>query len=554
MASLPGTPPATLAPAAAPGTAGDPPAATGMRPKVVVAEKIADAGIKALEEHCDVDVAIGADRHDLAARLADAAGLVVRSATTVDAGLIAAAPQLQVIGRAGIGVDNIDVEAATTAGVLVVNAPEANTISAAEHTLALLLAQARRVAEADRSVRAGEWERSRFQGVELHDKTLGVIGLGRIGTLVAKRAAAFGMHVMAHDPYVGEERMRSIGVAHAAEVDAVLAEADFITIHLPLNPDTQGLIDAAAFDRMKDGVRIVNTSRGGVIDEQALADAVRSGKVASAALDVFAHEPLPDSPLRDLPQVVLTPHLGASTREAQDKAGTAVAKAVAAALRGELVLSAVNLDIGTGLDDTARDYLGVAESLGAILMGFSRGMPETLTVRLEGEVAANPVRPFTLSALKGALARIAENVSFVNVQHLAAAHGVRWSEEASTESPTYRSVLRVAGTVSGKVRSFSATITERKGPVLIEVNGYDIELPITPRLLVVRNEDVPGVIGRLGTYLGGQRVNIADMAVGRNTQGEAMMGLNLDDRLTEDQVAGILALQGIADARFVEVG
>ncbi len=526
----------------------------GPKPKVVVAETISEAGLAALAAHCELDVAVGAGREELVERVADAAGLVVRSATKVDADLLGAAPELKVVGRAGIGVDNIDLAAATEAGVLVVNAPEANTISAAEHTLALLLAQARRVAEADRSVRAGEWERAKFQGVELHDKVLGVIGLGRIGTLVAERARAFGMRVVAYDPHVVEDRMRQLGATKASELGDVLAHADFVTVHLPLNRETEGLLGAAAFEMMKPGIRIVNTSRGGIIDERALADAVRSGRVAGAALDVFAEEPLPDSPLRDLPQVVLTPHLGASTREAQDKAGLAVARAVAAALRGELVLSAVNLDIGSGLDEAAHDYLDLAESLGTILTGFSRMLPEVVRVRLEGDVAANPLRPFTLSVLKGALARVAENVSFVNVQGLAHAHGMHWSEEASTDSATYRSVVRVFGIVGGKDRSFSATVTERKGPVLTEVGGYDIELPITRYLLVVRNDDVPGVIGRLGTYLGEQRVNIANMAVGRQSStGRAMMGLNLDDPLTDDQVQGVLGLEGIADARFVDL-
>ncbi len=526
----------------------------GPKPKVVVAETIADAGLAALAAHCEVDVAVGASRDELVGRLADAAGLVVRSATKVDGDLIAAAPGLKVVGRAGIGVDNIDVVAATEAGVLVVNAPDANAISAAEHTLALLLAQARRVPEADRSVRAGEWERAKFQGVELHDKTLGVIGLGRIGTLVAERARAFGMRVVAFDPYVAEDRVRQIGAEPAADLGGLLAAADFVTIHLPRTRDTEGLLGPQAFDHMRDGVRIVNTSRGGIVNEQALVDAIRSGKVAGAALDVFAEEPLPDSPLRGLPQVVLTPHLGASTREAQDKAGVAVAKAVAAALRGELVRSAVNLDIGSGLDEAAHAYLDLATSLGTILTSFSRGLPESLTVRLEGEVAANPVRPFTLSVLKGALSRVAENVSFVNVQSLAQAHGMHWTEEASTESATYRSVVRVFGTVGGKDRSFSATVTERKGPVLTEVGGYDIELPVTRYLLVVRNDDVPGVIGRLGTFLGEQRVNIANMAVGRQAStGRAMMGLNLDDPLGDEKVQGILGLDGIADARFVDL-
>ena len=349
-----------------------------MKPKVVVAEKIAEAGLQSLAASCDV-VVVDTGRDALLAALADAQGLIVRSATKVDAELLAAAPALKVVGRAGIGVDNIDVAAATEAGVLVVNAPQANVISAAEHTVALMLAQARRVAEADASVRQGAWERKQLQGVELHGKVLGVIGLGRIGTLVAQRASAFGMVIVAHDPYVGPDRARRLGV-ELVELDDLFSRADVITIHLPLTRETENLIDAAALARMRDGVRIVNTSRGGIIDEVALADAVRSGKVAGAALDVFAEEPLGESPLRDLSRVVLTPHLGASTHEAQDKAGTAVAEAVVQALAGELVLSAVNVDMGRDVSDELKPFLPVAQSLGEIFVAVAHGLPDALTV------------------------------------------------------------------------------------------------------------------------------------------------------------------------------
>lgn len=312
-----------------------------MSEKVLVAEKIADAGIELLAQGFDVDMAIGVDRSELEARIADASALIVRSATTVDAALIAAGPKLRVIGRAGVGVDNIDLGAATAASVLVVNAPDANSISAAELTLALLLAQARRVPAADSSLRSGAWQRSRFQGIELYGKTLAILGLGRIGRLVAERASAFGMEVIAYDPYITEEQGRRVGV-EMADLESVLRRADFVTLHLPRNEETEGLIGARLLGLMKPGVRIVNVARGGVIDEQALAEAVAAGQVGGAAIDVFAVEPTTESPLFAHEEVVVTPHLGASTREAQDRAGVSVAESVVAALRGEPVTSAVN--------------------------------------------------------------------------------------------------------------------------------------------------------------------------------------------------------------------
>lgn len=312
-----------------------------MAEKILVAEKIADAGIELLAGGFEVDIAIGVDRNELVTRIADASALIVRSATTVDAGLIEAGPLLRVIGRAGVGVDNIDLGAATASGVLVVNAPDANSISAAELTLALLLAQARRVPAADASLRSGAWERSRFQGVELYGKTLAILGLGRIGRLVAARAAAFGMEVVAYDPYLTEEDGRRIGV-EMADLESAVRRADFVTLHLPRNDETEGLIDGRLLALMKRGVRIVNVARGGVIDEPALAAAVAEGHVGGAAIDVFAVEPTTESPLFAHEQVVVTPHLGASTREAQDRAGVSVAESVAAALRGESVTSAVN--------------------------------------------------------------------------------------------------------------------------------------------------------------------------------------------------------------------
>ncbi|MFP3914703.1 MAG: phosphoglycerate dehydrogenase [Actinomycetota bacterium] len=526
-----------------------------MQPKVVVAEKIAESGLETLREACDVELAIGADRARLLSLMGDAEGLVVRSATQVDAELIEASPRLRVIGRAGIGVDNIDLDAATDAGIVVVNAPQANIISAAEHTLALLLAQARNIPRADATLRSGVWDRTSFEGVELHGKTLGVVGLGRIGTLVAQRALAFGMHLTAYDPYVSAERGRRLGV-ELVDLDTLLSGSDFITIHLPFTSDTAGLIGKEALERVKPTVRIINAARGGILDEDALAEALRDGRVAGAALDVYAREPLTDSPLFQFDNVVVTPHLGASTAEAQDKAGTDVAEAVSAALRGDLVLSAVNVDLGTSVPEEVAGYLPVAEQLGQVFTALAGGLPERMTVRVSGRIGAGEVRPLTLAVLKGALSALSSRaVTYVNAPALADQHGMSVDQESSEQAEDYQSVIGVRGLVAGRDVSVSATRT-RKGPTLVEIMGHDVELPVSERMLVVRNRDVPGVIGRLGSFLGDLGVNIANMVVGRapGTGEAAMMGLNLDDELTEGQLGELLRLDGIAEARYVSLG
>ncbi len=525
-----------------------------MKAKVVVAEKIAEAGVAVLAEECEVDVAIDCDREELLGRLVDAEALVVRSATSVDAELIAAAPRLRVVGRAGIGVDNIDLEAATAAGIVVVNAPHANIISAAEHALALLLAQARNIARADATLRAHVWDRSRFQGVELHGKTLGVIGLGRIGTLVAQRALAFGMHLTAYDPYVSEDRAHRLGV-ELLDLDTLLATSDFITIHLPKTPDTAGLIGKEVLAKVKPGVRIINASRGGIIDEDALAEAVRDGRVAGAGLDVYANEPLTDSPLFELESVVMTPHLGASTAEAQDKAGMDVAEAVAAALRGELVLSAVNVDMGTSVPDDVAAILPTAEQLGQIFTFLAEGLPDKLIVRAEGRIGSGEMRPITLAVLKGALSVVSSRtITYVNAPALAEQHGMGVDQESSETAEDYQSVIGVRGSVGGRQISASATLS-RNGPILTEIMGHDVELPVSSHMLIVRNLDVPGMIGRVGSFLGDLGVNIANMVVGRSrvTGDAAMMGLNLDQPITESQLAELRSIDGIAEARYVSV-
>lgn len=524
------------------------------RPVVLIAESIADAAVAALEEYAHVDLAIGVSSDELASRIAKADALIVRSATNVDAALIAAGTQLSVIGRAGIGVDNIDLDAATAAGVMVVNAPDANTISAAEHTMALLLAQARRVAEADASLRGGAWLRKEFKGVELHGKTLGILGLGRIGTLVAQRASAFGMRIMAYDPFVSDDRASRIG-AEMAGLDAVLSSADFITIHLPRTAATEGLIDAAALAKVQPHTRIINVARGGIVDEDALAEAVAAGRIAGGAVDVFAIEPTTESPLFALPQIVVTPHLGASTQEAQDKAGLSVATAVLDALRGELVQSAVNLNLGGSVGEEARPFVDLAERLGRIFAGFSYGLPAQLTVSARGRDATESVRAVALGALKGALTEVsAEPVSYVNAPILAARHGVSVRHEAESEAEDYRSVIRLTGVVSGVERAIAGSVMAHRGPVLVEVDGYEIEFPMSRHMLLVRNSDTPGVIGRVGTALGDAAINISDMAVGRGTGDGAMMGMSVEAEIDDDLLALIKGLEGVLAARYIRLG
>jgi len=524
-----------------------------MRAVVVVSEPIAEAGIDALSEVADVVSAVGAGRGELKTLLSNADALVVRSATQVDEDLIADAPKLKVVGRAGVGVDNIDLDAATRAGILVVNAPLANIVSAAEHAMALLLAQARNVAAADATLRGGTWDRKAYVGVELHGKTLGVLGLGKIGTLVSQRASSFGMRIVAFDPYVTAQRARQLGVELVTNPDELYALADFITVHLPKTKETEGLLGRDAFTKMRDGVRIVNASRGGIVDESALAEAIASGKVGGAALDVFASEPLVDSPLFALPRVVLTPHLGASTAEAQVRAGTDVAEAVAAALRGELVMSAVNVDLGREVAEEIQPYLPLVEHLGRVLVALGGGAPALSRLSVSGRIAAFESKALRLSALKGILSGSSDQpISYVNAETRASERGISVDVETHERAVEFQSTVRLTGSISGREITVAGTVG-RRGPTLTEVRGLEIELPAHQHLVLIRNADVPGVIGRVGTYIGALGVNIDDMVVGRSkeTGAPAMMGLGLDRGLTDDEVAGLRVVEGVTGAEYV---
>jgi D-3-phosphoglycerate dehydrogenase len=514
--------------------------------KVLVTEKLSEAGLEVLRRHFEVDVREDLARGDLAAEIAPYDALVIRSATRVTTEVLEGAPRLKVVARAGIGVDNVDVEAATRRGVMVVNAPQSNTISAAEHTMALLLAQARNIPQAHGELHAGRWDRARWEGVELAGKTLGLVGLGRVGTLVAQRALAFGMRVIAFDPYVSSERARELGVDVMPTLESLLVQADFVSIHLPGSPETRGLIGEHQLAMLKPGARLVNTSRGGIVDEEALAKAIEEGRVAGAALDVFAVEPETDSPLFGFEQVVVTPHLGASTVEAQDKAGVAVAEMVRLALEGQFVPYAVNVSAGAEVSEAVRPFVGLAERLGALAAGLAEGGVRSIVASYLGRIAEHDTRALTLAILKGILGRsVNEPVSFVNAPILARDRGLTVSEMRSTVSQDYVSQLSVrAETESEPALVVAGTLLGKKNAErVIQVWDFEVEIEPAEHMIFFVYEDRPGIIGKVGTILGEHGINIATMEVGRKAAGgDALMGLTVDSPVPPE------VLRTIADA------
>jgi len=517
--------------------------------RILVTEEIADSGLDRLRAagH-EVEVLLGAGAEQVEAAMATANALIIRSATQVTAELLARSPELVVVGRAGIGLDNVDVDAATQRGVMVVNAPESNILSAAEHTMALLLAQARNIPQAHAALVAGRWERSKWEGVELADKTLGVIGLGRIGRLVAQRAAAFGMRIIAHDPYVAPERARQLSI-EVVDLDELLAQSDFITLHVAKTPETMGLLNADRLARTKPGVRIINVARGGLVDEQALADAIVSGQVAGAALDVFAAEPTTESPLFGLSQVVVTPHLGASTREAQDKAGDTIAEMVGLALDNEFVPYAVNVSAGE-VSETTKPFLALAERLGALFVALNEGVPEVLEIGCQGQIATADTRILTVAVLKGIFSRGSETpVSFVNAPLMAADRGVEVRESRSTTAVDYVNLL----TIRGGHHSLAGTVAGLNGEQrLTRIDDNIVDIPPSLNMLYVRNEDRPGMIGKVGTILGESSVNIDDMDVGRDPKGEpSTMVVATNRPVPPEVVARLRATPGIVSVHVM---
>jgi D-3-phosphoglycerate dehydrogenase len=473
----------------------------------------------------------------------------------VDGEVLAAAGRLRVVARAGVGLDNVDVAAATQAGVMVVNAPTSNVVSAAEHTVGLLLAAARHIPAADATLRSGRWERSQFTGTELLGKTAGVVGLGRVGVLVAQRLQAFGMDVVAYDPYVSGARAGQLGV-RLVGLDELLSASDVLTVHLPRTPETTGLIDAAALARTRPGVVVVNAARGGIVDEAALARALDDGHVGAAGIDVFAAEPCTDSPLFASPRVVVTPHLGASTAEAQERAGVAVARSVRLALAGELVPDAVNVAGGV-IAEAVRPAIPLVAKLGEVLTALARALPVQLDVEVCGDVTDHDVSVLRLAALKGMLTGVVEDqVTFVNAPVLAAERGVDVRLVTDPESPEYRNVVTLRGAFAdGATVSVAGTLTgPRHVEKLVGIDGYDVELPVSDHLLVLQYEDRPGVVGTLGQLLGAADVNIAGMQVSRDTRGGHALGvLTLDSAVPADVVDAIAAAIGARTARAVDL-
>jgi D-3-phosphoglycerate dehydrogenase / 2-oxoglutarate reductase len=524
--------------------------------RILVADPLAEAGVAALAAQHDVDVKTGLSKDELLAIAGEYDAIVVRSQTTIDADVFAAASgRLKVVARAGVGLDNVDVAAATKHGVVVCNAPQSNIVSAAEHTVALLLAMARNIPQAHTALKEGRWERSRWNGTELHDKVLGVLGLGRIGTLVAQRCHAFGMRLVAYDPFVAPDRAARLGVELLPTVDEVLERADFVTVHLPKTPDTVGLLDADRLRKMKPTARLLNVARGGIVDEQALADAVRDGVIAGAAVDVFASEPTIESPLFDLPSVVVTPHLGASTEEAQDKAGTQVAEYVNLALAGEFVPSAVNVQ-GGPVADSVKPFLPLGDRLGRLLTALSEdGISGEVTLEYRGDIADEDCRILGLSVLKGMLGAVSsEPVTFVNAPLLAEERGLHVREISDPQSEDYVSLLRVSGVGRDGRQIRVAGTLQHPGDRerLVEVWNTPVDVEPTQHMAFFRYEDRPGVIGAVGTGFGEAGVNIAAAQVGRSAAGgEAIMALSLDEAVPRDVLQRITDTIGAYEGRSI---
>jgi|SRR5579884_518971 len=534
------------------------------RPRVLVAEQIGESGIELLRHHFDVELGVGWSREQLEQRIGEFDGILIRSATKLDAELIAKAARLRAVGRAGVGVDNVDVSAATKRGIVVANAPQSNVVTAAEHTMALLLALARNVPQAHASLTAGRWERSKFSGVELYEKTLGILGFGRIGQLVAHRALAFGMRVIAYDPYVGAERYRELGVERARSSEEVYAVADFLTLHLPNTPETEGWLDAAALAKCKVGVRILNVARGPLVVEEDLQAALDAGRVAGAALDVFGSEPVTEHPLFGYPNVIVTPHLGASTAEATDRAGYQAAEQVIAALNGDVVSSAVNVPAVPAEDwEVLGPFVPLCRALGRIVVELLNGSSiDRVQTEFLGRIAERDTRLLSIEVLLGVLrGHTEEEVNEVNAPAIADERGIDVAETKRTTSRDYTDLIRV--TLAGaedSVRVVGTLIGRRNRPHLLEAWGQRFDVQMEEHITLFRYRDVPGMIGRVGTTFGAHGINIVSAAVGRQPDdGDARedrlaaMAITTDQAVPATVIDEIVAGEGFVAGRTVSL-
>ncbi|WP_347352045.1 phosphoglycerate dehydrogenase [Intrasporangium sp.] len=521
------------------------------KPVVLIAEELSPATLDALGPDFEVRHCDGANRDELLPALADVDAILIRSATKMDAEALSAGARLKVVARAGVGLDNVDVAAATRAGIMVVNAPTSNITSAAELAIGLLLATARNIAPASESLKGGAWKRSKYSGVELLDKTVGIVGLGRIGALVAERLKGFGMRILAYDPYASAAKAGQIG-ARLVTLDELLAESDFITIHLPKTPETLGLIGEDALSKVKPTVRIVNAARGGIVDEAALARALDEGRVAGAGLDVFATEPCTQSPLFGHESVVVTPHLGASTEEAQEKAGVAVARSVRLALGGELVPDAVNVSSGF-IAEEVRPGISLVEKLGRIFTAVAGAVPAQLDIDVRGEITEHDVSVWKLVALKGLFTDVVEDpVTYVNAPILAEQRDCQVRLVTSTDAGDFRNITILRGTLAdGTTVSVAGTLT---GPKMVEklvgVGDYDLEVPLSDHMLVFEYRDRPGIVGKVGKLLGDADVNIGGMQVSRH--GGSAIGVINVDNVVPPRLAAEVA-EAIVAAKFAVV-
>lgn len=510
--------------------------------RVLVSDPITPAGIELLKQAgFEVEVKTDHTKEELLAKIKDYDALIVRSQTKVTADIIEAASNLKVIGRAGVGVDNVDIEAATKKGIIVMNAPDGNTISTAELTVAMLLALARNIPQAHASLKGGAWDRKKFTGVEINGKTLGIVGMGRIGTEVAKRMLAMGMNVLAYDPFFTKEKAASLGVK-MVDLDTIITESDFITVHTPLTPETKGLFGAKEFARMKKGVRLINCARGGIYDEAALVEAIKNGQVAGAALDVYTSEPPSDRTLIELPQTVVTPHLGASTTEAQENVAVDVAVEVIKVLKGEPFKNAVNLPpLRPEVRAALEPYFVVAESLGKFLAQFLPPQLKKVEISYLGEVSKQETSYLSMLFIKGLLqASLAEEVNQVNALFLAKERGLKVHENKSLESGIYSSLIKVEVNVNGDTYTVSGTVNEKNEARIVEINGYYFELPLSGNMIIIDHTDQPGVIGEVGNILGACGINIGAMQVGRkHPGGKAIMVLSVDAPTESDLIQKI---------------
>ena len=526
------------------------------RVRVLVTDNLSAKGVELLRQSPGVEVEVGSGlpAEALKAHLAEADALIVRSATRVSADLLAAAPRLRVIGRAGVGVDNVDQEAATARGIVVMNTPGGNTVSAAEHTLAMLLSLAKHIPQATASMKAGKWEKSRFRSVELAGKTLGVIGLGRIGTEVAKRAKAFNMHVLVYDPFLAAPTAQALGV-ELAELPEVLRLADFLTLHTPLTPETTNLIRAETIARMKDGVRIVNCARGGIVNEADLHAALVSGKVAGAALDVFSREPITESPLFGLPSFISTPHLAAASEEAQEAVAVEIAQQVVDYLTRGIIRNAVNApSIPLELLRTLQPYLTLAEKLGRLTSQLAEGRLAEIHLAYRGEIGELNCVPLTVAAVKGILDPTHDSVNMVNALTIAKARGIRVTETKSSEPSDFSGLIGITlRTDKGRIET-AGTVFNGLDPRVVQIDDLRLEAVLEGYLLVFSNLDVPGVIGRIGTLLGQSGVNIAGMRLGRERRGgRAVSVVNVDDAIPAPILDEVRRLPNIVYAKLVRV-